>query len=117
MMDGDASSGCEQPAGDVEIRVSQDMEFHQLLARASGNPVFEMILSTLGRYGSACRARTLDAHRKILRAVAAGAASAAAKEMRGHLESVASMLHTLELDVEDALAAAEAPPRAREPAS
>ena len=49
MMDGDASSGCEQPAGDVEIHVSQDMEFHQLLARASGNPVFEMILSTLGR--------------------------------------------------------------------
>ena len=47
MIDGDASSGCEQPAGDVEIRVSQDMEFHQLLARASGNPVFEMILSTL----------------------------------------------------------------------
>ena len=117
-MDGDASSGCEQPAGDVEIRVSQDMEFHQLLARASGNPVFEMILSTLGgANGSACRARTLDAHRKILRAVAAGAASAAAKEMRVHLESVASMLHTLELDVEDALAAAEAPPRAREPAS
>ena len=25
------------------------MEFYQLLARASGNPVFEMILSTLGR--------------------------------------------------------------------
>ena len=55
----------EQAAGDVEIRVSQDMEFHQLLARASGNPVFEMILSTLGRLiltslaanGSACRAR------------------------------------------------------------
>ena len=25
----------EQAAGDVEIRVSQDLEFHQLLARAS----------------------------------------------------------------------------------
>ena len=115
----------EQAAGEVEIRVSQDLEFHQLLARASGNPVFEMILSTLGRLILTSQRQTdpqaghglLDAHRKILRAVAAGDASAAAKEMRAHLESVARALRTLELDVEDALAAAEARLRAREPAS
>ena len=115
----------EQAAGDVETRVSQDLEFHQLLARASGNPVFEMILSTLGRLILTSQRQTdpqaghgtLDAHRKILRAVAAGDASAAAKEMRAHLVSVAHALRTLELDAEDALAAAEAPPRARQPAS
>ncbi len=108
----------EQAAGDTEVRVSQDMEFHLLLARASGNPVFEMILSTLGRLILTSQRQTiphaahgtLDNHRRILRAVAAGDASAAANEMRAHLKGIASILRTRELDVEDALMAAEAPP-------
>ena len=115
----------EQAAGDVEVRVSQDLEFHQLLARASGNPVFEMILATLGRLIVMSLRRTdphaahgtPDTHQRILRAVAAGDASAAAQEMRAHLESVAHTLRALELDAEDALAAAEAPPRTRKPVS
>ena len=111
-----AIAGYEQ-AGSKELRVRQDMEFHQLLARASGNPVFEMILSTLGRLIMESQRQTdpavvhgtVDAHQKILHAVAAGDAPAAAKEMRAHLESVARSLRALERDAEDGLVAAEAP--------
>ena len=95
-------------AADKEIRVRQDMEFHQLLARASGNPVFEMILSTLGRLimesqrqtDPAVVQGTADAHQRILHAVAAGDASAAAQEMRAHLESVERSLRKLDPDAE-----------------
>lgn len=89
-------------AGDVEIRVSQDLEFHQLLARASGNPVFEMILATLGRLIVTSQRQTdpqagqgtADTHRSILRAVAAGDAVAfplywmAATSVRTHAEAM-----------------------------
>ena len=95
-------------AANKEIRVRQDMEFHQLLARASGNPVFEMILSTLGRLimesqrqtDPAVVQGTADAHQRILHAVAACDAPAAAQEMRAHLESVERSLRKLDPDAE-----------------
>ena len=119
-----AIDGYEQ-AGNKELRVGQDMEFHQLLARACANPVFEVLLSALGRLIMESQRQTdpavvhgtVDAHQKILHAVAAGDAPAAAKEMRAHLESVAHSLRALAPDVENAFEPEEAPPRAREPAS
>ena len=108
-------------AANKEIRVRQDMEFHQLLARASGNPVFEMILSTLGRLIMESQRQTdpgvvhgtTDQHQRILHAVSAGDASTAAQEMRAHLESVARALRTLETDAhaEDQVLAVPEQPR------
>ena len=114
----------EQAApGDAETRVAYDVEFHRLLACATGNPVFEMMLSPLvalleaslrltNFYWEELRQTNFQhvPHRRVLRAVAAGDASAAAKEMRAHLESVQRGLRDRQAG-DDVPAAANTQPR------
>ena len=108
---------------DAETHITYDLEFHLLLARATGNPVFEMMLSPLVNlleaslrltnfYWAALRQTSFQhvPHRRVLRAVAAGDASAAAKEMRAHLEDVQRGLRALHAS-DDAPAAAKTPPQ------
>jgi GntR family transcriptional repressor for pyruvate dehydrogenase complex len=85
---GDARSG-------FDAQVRADMEFHAVLAEASGNPLFGVVLApiqelliesrrrTLGRHGSALAHRH---HAAILDAVRRGDPDAAERAMRAHLE-------------------------------
>jgi GntR family transcriptional regulator, transcriptional repressor for pyruvate dehydrogenase complex len=80
----------------LDAHVRADLEFHAVLADASGNPLFGIVLApiqelliesrrrTLGRHGSALAHRH---HAAILAAVEARDAEAAARAMRGHLEA------------------------------
>ena len=84
------------PRRALAAHVKADLEFHALLAEATGNPLFQVVLApiveltiqsrwrTLGRFGSelACRH-----HARILEAVRAGDAAAAQRAMREHLEA------------------------------
>jgi GntR family transcriptional regulator, sialic acid-inducible nan operon repressor len=90
------------PRRSLEVHVKADLEFHALLADATGNPLFQTVLApiqqlliesrrrTLGRYGSEIAYRH---HARILDAVAAGDAEAAAAAMRAHLEANFQHLH------------------------
>jgi DNA-binding FadR family transcriptional regulator len=92
------------PRRSLEAHVQADMEFHATLAEATGNPLFQIVLApiqelliesrlrTLGSYGAevACRH-----HARILAAVEAGDAEAAAEAMREHL--AANLQHLGEL--------------------
>jgi len=79
----------------LEDRVQADLRFHAILADASGNPVFQIVLQpihelliesrrrTVGRFGS----QLAHAHHaKILDAVRLGDSAAAAAAMQEHLQ-------------------------------
>jgi DNA-binding FadR family transcriptional regulator len=79
-----------------------DRNFHVEIARASGNPAFEVLVSTLWEYrtkplfrkfeemlvGPDRPKKTAAEHRDILDAIAARDGSAAAKAMKRHLDAV-----------------------------
>jgi DNA-binding FadR family transcriptional regulator len=79
----------------LEEQVRADLEFHALLAEASGNPLFGIVLApiqelliesrrrTLGRHGARL---AQEHHAAILEAVRAGDAQAAREAMRLHLQ-------------------------------
>ncbi len=83
------------PAAGLEAHVRADLEFHAILAEASGNPFFGIVLApiqevliesrrkTLGEYGAALAS---DHHAEILAAVRAGDAARAAEAMRHHMQ-------------------------------
>ena len=83
-------------AGGLESHVRADLEFHALLAEASGNPFFGIVLApiqelliqsrrkTLGRHGAAL---AFDHHASILAAVRDGDEASAVEEMRRHLQT------------------------------
>jgi GntR family transcriptional repressor for pyruvate dehydrogenase complex len=80
----------------LEEQVGADLEFHGVLAEASGNPLFGVVLApiqelliesrrrTLGRHGAAL---AHDHHAAILAAVQAQDEEGAAGAMRAHLEA------------------------------
>jgi DNA-binding FadR family transcriptional regulator len=81
-------------AKNLDARVAADVRFHNLLAVASGNPVFNVLLETLGRLLVASRKRTIRAagpepaiigHTAILAAVARHDPDAAEAAMLDHL--------------------------------
>jgi GntR family transcriptional repressor for pyruvate dehydrogenase complex len=80
--------------GDLEICVQKDLEFHNALVRATGNIVFEWMLSPLAELLRESRRKTilnagvdrvLDGHRNILEAVADRNPDKAGDCMRTHL--------------------------------
>lgn len=89
----------------LEAHVKADMEFHAVLAEATGNPLFQLVLApiqelliesrrrTLGRYGSKLAHRH---HARILKAIRAGDALAAEIAMREHLQASVSHLSGLD---------------------
>jgi GntR family transcriptional repressor for pyruvate dehydrogenase complex len=90
------------PRRALEAHVQADLDFHAVLAAATGNPLFQVVLApiqqllmesrrrTLGRYGSAIAHRH---HAAILAAVEAGDAAAAEQAMRQHIEANFAHLH------------------------
>lgn len=91
-----AQKALASPRGTLESHVRADLEFHALLAEASGNPFFGIVLApiqelliesrrrTLGRHGSKL---AHEHHARILAAVQAGDAEEAARAMRAHIEA------------------------------
>lgn len=79
-----------------------DLEFHELLAQASGNPLFELLLAPLidrlldvRRIGvrlPGTARRAAAGHHAVLAAVASRDAVAAARHMRDHLRDVQAWL-------------------------
>jgi DNA-binding FadR family transcriptional regulator len=76
-------------------RVAADVRFHELLAETTGNPVFTVLLKTLGGLLGESRRRTirtagvepaLIGHREILAAVERHDPHAADAAMRRHLD-------------------------------
>jgi len=84
------------PRRSLEAHVRADLDFHAVLARATGNPLFQVVLApiqelliesrrqTLGRYGAEIAFRH---HARILTAVEAGDAGAAEQAMREHIQA------------------------------
>lgn len=91
----------------LKAHVDADVAFHALLAEATGNPVFQLILApiqelliesrrrTLGRYGSKL---AHEHHAKILTAVECRDPTAARAAMQAHIE--ANSQHLAKLDGE-----------------
>jgi len=82
--------------------IQADIEFHLALARATGNPALEILVTTIREVMAAtqwgyqddlaARRRSLLFHRKIQQAVHAGNAAVARKTMAAHLLNVAANL-------------------------
>jgi len=84
----------QQAARSVKKQIEADHRFHELLARASRNPLFPLLLSTIGPLLHESRRRTIsrvgteraiEGHIKILDAVARRASEEARQAMRVHL--------------------------------
>lgn len=94
----------EAAGEDTEPFVRLDSEFHLELARATGNPVLEVLSQTMlemlrgervfmvGFQGAMADAMT--SHRRILRAVERGDADEAARAISDHLTQVARVVRT-----------------------
>jgi GntR family transcriptional regulator, transcriptional repressor for pyruvate dehydrogenase complex len=89
-------------AAERETFARSDLRFHDLLAHASGNPLFALLLAPLidplldvrrrGVTLPGARERATAGHRRVLQAVTAGDDVAADTSMRAHLHDVASWL-------------------------
>lgn len=88
----------DRDEGAVEAFAWADLEFHQLLAAASGNPLFELLLAPLidrlldvrrrgARLPGTAR-RAAEGHRAVFEAVADRDAALAAARMTDHLHDV-----------------------------
>ena len=84
-----------RPRRKIDACIRADLEFHSILADASGNPIFEIVLAPIKgflleyrrravpRYGSSV---ILEHHGRILAAVRAGDPEAAGRYMKEHIE-------------------------------
>lgn len=79
----------------LDDRIEADVQFHNLLAESTGNPVFGLLLAPLARLMRLSRRRTLGrtgaeraaaGHEKVLVALRLGDADAAQQAMLEHLE-------------------------------
>jgi GntR family transcriptional repressor for pyruvate dehydrogenase complex len=91
----EASIGDLERATSLGGRIEADIRFHDLLAEATGNPVFTVMLKAIGGLLDESRRRTIKAagpgpaiigHRRILAAVARRDPQAAEAAMRRHLD-------------------------------
>jgi DNA-binding FadR family transcriptional regulator len=82
------------PRRSLEAHVQADLEFHAILAEASGNPLFGIVLAPIQELLIESRRRTLGRHgaelahghhAAILEAIAAGDAGAATRAMHTHI--------------------------------
>ncbi|MGE3809376.1 MAG: FadR/GntR family transcriptional regulator [Gemmataceae bacterium] len=93
------------PEGDLEAHAKADIEFHAILAEATGNPFFAIVLEPLQELQIASRRRTLGnygveiAHRhhaKILKAIVKRDVETAVAAMTEHIEANMRHLRTTE---------------------
>lgn len=94
------------PEPTVEAFAWLDLEFHQLLAAASGNPLFQLVLEPLidrllavrreGARLPGTAVRAVAGHAAVLAALELGDAGGAARAMEAHLTEVESWLNDLQ---------------------
>jgi DNA-binding FadR family transcriptional regulator len=94
-----------QATDDTAQQVAADMQFHRVLAEATGNPVYVFLLDALAALLRTSRERTIGVggvepavrgHRKILAAVQRGEAAAARRAMAEHLDDALADLERSE---------------------
>ncbi|WP_197945309.1 transcriptional regulator NanR [Oricola thermophila] len=88
----------------------QDGEFHRRIAKMSGNPIFESLSAALFNWLAHFHVDfvrmpgneelTLEEHRSILDAIAAGDSEAAANRMRDHLNRANKLYHQKHLNLQ-----------------
>jgi GntR family transcriptional repressor for pyruvate dehydrogenase complex len=88
----------EREAGDVEAAARDDLEFHRLIALATHNELYLILMDSIGsslidirreNLGSGSAPATLEQHAEVLDRIADHDADGARKAMASHLESVA----------------------------
>jgi GntR family transcriptional regulator, transcriptional repressor for pyruvate dehydrogenase complex len=81
--------------GNLHAMVEADLQFHEILAQSTGNPIFNIILRPLTKLQRASRERTIKAagvqvpvagHQAILNAIRRGAPSISRSAMLEHLD-------------------------------
>lgn len=87
---------------DSDFFLNENENFHELIAAASGNELFSLLISSLAwitdgtvlgvEYRASQREHVCDEHRRIYQAVKAGRANQAANAMREHVEDFANFL-------------------------
>jgi GntR family transcriptional regulator, transcriptional repressor for pyruvate dehydrogenase complex len=100
----DLTAACErmeEVRSDVETAALADMEFHRMIAKATGNELYLVLLDAIGdalleiRRSNLARPgvidETLPVHRRILTRITAGDAEGARAAMKAHLEQVATI--------------------------
>ncbi len=97
-------------AEEPEACIERDVEFHQLLAAASGNVLLPLVLGPVGRLLVASRLatihnpgaieRSIAAHTEILDRVEAGDAEGARRSMQRHLEQVGDEIRQIKSGIE-----------------
>lgn len=85
-----------EQAEDSRVAIESDLEFHRLLAEASGNLMFRLILDSLADIGRECRQltigkigkeRAISQHLPVLQAIEARDPAAAKAAMQLHMEA------------------------------
>jgi GntR family transcriptional repressor for pyruvate dehydrogenase complex len=89
----------QDESGDVEAAARDDLEFHRVIARATHNELYLVLLDSIGgslidirreNLGSGSAPATLEQHARLLDRISAHDAEGARKAMAAHLEGVAS---------------------------
>ncbi|MCZ2108762.1 MAG: FadR family transcriptional regulator [Dehalococcoidia bacterium] len=84
---------------DVEAAARDDLEFHRVLAAATGNEIYPLLMDSIGsalieirrqNLGSGAMSMTLDQHEAVLDRVAAHDSRGARQAMQDHLDAVAA---------------------------
>jgi len=90
----------QREAGDVAAAARDDLEFHRMIARATHNDLFLLLMDSIGsslidirreNLGSGAAAMTLGQHERILERVAAHDVEGARTAMSAHLDGVATV--------------------------
>jgi DNA-binding FadR family transcriptional regulator len=88
----------ERERADVEAAARDDLEFHRVVAGATQNDLYLLLMDSIGaalidirreNLGSGSAPMTLSQHESVLDRVAAGDADGAREAMAAHLEGVA----------------------------
>ena len=88
----------ERESGDVEAAALDDLEFHRVIARATHNELYLMLMDSIGtslidirrdNLGSGSAPATLAQHARVLDRIAAHDAQGARDAMAAHLDGVA----------------------------
>jgi GntR family transcriptional repressor for pyruvate dehydrogenase complex len=86
-------------SGDVEAAARDDLEFHRVVARATQNELYLVLLDSIGgslidirreNLGSGSAPATLEQHERVLDRIAAHDVAGAREAMSDHLEGVAA---------------------------
>jgi GntR family transcriptional repressor for pyruvate dehydrogenase complex len=90
----------QREAGDVAAAARDDLEFHRVIARATHNDLFLMLMDSIGtslidirreNLGSGAAPQTLGQHQRILEAIETHDVDGARRAMSAHLDGVAEV--------------------------